>query len=141
MSVFNLDVLETAVVVGHSAAMLLFPFLSDLLLLNHDRVGALLVGLVPLLDFKQLVLQVSHLDVALVIQLINTAVEHNLEPVQLGNCRFFFVPQLVDEFTKTLVVVEVAFVVAHVGVKLDFLLVLEYRRLLPLVFDGFQLLL
>lgn len=52
VSVFDLHMLQTAVVVGHSAAMFFLPLLGDLLLLNHDGVGTLLVGFVPLLDFE-----------------------------------------------------------------------------------------
>ena len=119
--------------------MLLLPLLSDLLLLDHHRVGSLFVGLMPLLGLKKLVLEVSDLDVAFIVQLIRPAVEDDLESVQLRDGALLFVSQLVDELAEPLVVIEVALVVAHVRVKLDFLLMLQYSGLLPLILDHLQL--
>ena len=65
--------------------MLLLPLLSDLLLLDHDSVGSLLVGFVPLFHLKKLVLQVGHFHIALIIELVDAGVEDNLEAVELGD--------------------------------------------------------
>ena len=61
--------------------MLLLPLLSDLLLLDHDLIGAFLVAFVTLLGLQELVLEVGHLDVALIIELIDSAMENDLETV------------------------------------------------------------
>ena len=121
--------------------MLLLPLLSDLLLLNHDGVGALLVALVALFVLEQLILQVGNLDVALVIQLVNPSMEDNLQSVQLRYGTFLLITQLVDELSQTVVVVEVSLVVPHVRVQFDLLFVLENSGLLPFIFDSFELLL
>ena len=112
--IFDLNLLHVPVEVDHSAAMLFLPLFSDFLLRNHDGVGSLFVGLVSLFSFKQLVFKMGHFDVALVIQLINSAMEDDFKPVQLGDGRLFFIPQLVNKFTKALVIVEIALVVSHV---------------------------
>lgn len=48
MSVLNLQVLYSPVVVGDSGPVLILPLLSDFLLLDHHSVGLLLVSLVAL---------------------------------------------------------------------------------------------
>ena len=49
MPIFDLDLFEGPVVEADRVSMLLLPLLSDLLLLDHDLVGSLLVALVPFL--------------------------------------------------------------------------------------------
>ena len=85
MPVLDLDLLQGAIIVGHSVAMLLLPLLSDFLLLYHDVVGTLLVTLVTLFGLQELVLQMGHLHVALVVKLIHTTMEDDLETIQLGD--------------------------------------------------------
>ena len=61
--------------------MLLLPLLSDLLLLDHDLIGTLFVAFVTLLGFQELILEVGHLDVALIVKLVDSAMENDLESV------------------------------------------------------------
>ena len=61
--------------------MLLLPLLSDLLLLDHDLISTLFVALVALLGFQELVLEVRDLDVALIVKLVDSAMENDLESV------------------------------------------------------------
>ena len=61
--------------------MLFLPLFSDLLLLDHDLIGTLFVAFVALLGLQELVLKVGHLDVALIIELIDAAMENDLESV------------------------------------------------------------
>ena len=72
----------------------------------------------------------SYLNIAFVVKLVNTAVEDDFQAVQLGDGTLLLVSQLVYQLSQTVIVVKVALVVAHVGVKLDLLLVLEYGSLL-----------
>ena len=72
----------------------------------------------------------SYLNIAFVVKLVNTAVEDDFQAVQLGDGTLLLVSQLVDQLSQTVIVVKVTLVVAHVGVKLDLLLVLEYGSLL-----------
>ena len=72
----------------------------------------------------------SYLNIAFVVKLVNTAVEDDFQAVQLGDGTLLLVSQLVDQLSQTVIVVKVALVIAHVGVKLDLLLVLEYGSLL-----------
>ena len=116
--------------------MLFFPLLSNLLLVDHNLVGSLLITLVAFFRLKKTVLKVSNFDIALIIQLVDAALEHNLKTVDLRQCTFFLISKLVDKLTESLVVIEVALIVAHVRVKLDFLLVLEDRRLLSLILNS-----
>ena len=58
--------------------MLLLPLLCDLLLLDHDLISTLFVALVALLCLQELVLEVSDLDVALIVELIDSAMENDL---------------------------------------------------------------
>ena len=83
----------------------------------------------------------GHLHVALVIELIDSSMEDNLESVQLRDRAFLLVSQLIDELSEALVVIKVALVVSHVAVQFDFLLVSKDSSLLPLVLDLLQLLL
>ena len=57
--------------------MLLLPLLCDLLLLDHDLISTLFVAFVALLGFQELVLEVSDLDVALIVEFINAAMEND----------------------------------------------------------------
>ena len=79
------------------------------------------------------------LDVALVIDLVEAAVEDDFCTIELGDGAFLLVPQLIDKLTQAFVVVEISFIVAHVRIKFDFLLMLEDGSLLPLILDGLQL--
>ena len=81
VAVFNLNLFERPIVEADSVPMLLLPLLGDFLLLNHDSVGALLVAFMTLLCFEELILKVGHLDVALIVQLVDAAVENNLQTV------------------------------------------------------------
>ena len=56
----------------------------------------------------------GNLHVALIVQLIYAAVENDLQTIQLGNCTFFFITQLVDQLSQTIVVIEISLVVSHV---------------------------
>ena len=105
--------------------MFFLPFLSDLLLVDHDLVCSLLVTLVAFLRLEKTVFEMSDLDIALVIQLVDATLEHNLEAIDLGKCTLFFISELINELAESLVVIEVALVVTHIRVKFDFLLVLE----------------
>ena len=116
--------------------MLFFPLLSDLLLIDHDLVRSLLITLVAFLRFEKTILKVCHLDIALIIQLVDAALEHNLKAIDLGQSTFFLISKLVDKLTESLVVIEVALIVTHVRVKLDFLLVLEDCGLLSLILNS-----
>lgn len=116
MSILNLELLERSVIEADSVPVLLFPLFGDLLLLNHHGVRSLFVTLVPLLGLEELILQVSYLNIAFVVKLVNTAVEDDLQAVQLGDGTLLLVSQLVDQLSQTVIVVEVALVVAHIGV-------------------------
>lgn len=135
VSIFDLKLLEAAIVIADCVAMLILPFLCDLLLLDHDTIRTLFIALVPLFRLEQCVLKVSNFDVALIIEFINTTMEHNLHAVEFGDGALLLISELVDELAEALIVVKVAFVVAHVRVKLDFLLMLKNSSRLPLVFD------
>ena len=52
VSVLDLNLLEVAVVVADSVAMLILPFLSNLFLLDHHSIGALFVTLIPFFSFQ-----------------------------------------------------------------------------------------
>ena len=56
----------------------------------------------------------GNFDVALVVQLVDPAVENDLQSIEFGNRALFFVSELVDEFPESFVVIEVALVVSHV---------------------------
>ena len=56
----------------------------------------------------------GHFDVALVIELIHTSVEDDFESIKFRCSTFLLISKLVDQLSKSLVVIEVAFVVAHV---------------------------
>jgi len=114
MPVLNLNLLEASVVVGNRVAVFFLPLLSNLLLLDHDCVGALFIALVTLFRLEKLVLQVGNFDVALVVQLVDSAVENDLQSIEFGDRTLFLVSELVDELPKSLVVIEVALVVSHV---------------------------
>ena len=79
--VLDLDLLEWAIIEADSVAVLFLPLFSDLLLLDHDLIGTLFVAFVALLGLQELVLKVGHLDVALIIELIDAAMENDLESV------------------------------------------------------------
>ena len=139
MAVLDLQLLQVAVVVVDRVSVLVLPLLGDLLLLDDHAVRALLVALVSLLGLQELSFQVSNLDVALVVELVDAVVEDNLHAVQLRDRALLLVSQLIDELSEALVVIEVAFIVAHVGVQLDLLLVLQDSCLLSLVLDRVEL--
>ena len=94
--------------------MLFLPFFGDFLLINHDFVRSFFITFVAFLRFKETVLEVSDLDIALVIELVDTALEHDLETVDLRQRAFLLVSELVDELAEPLVIVEVALIVTHV---------------------------
>ena len=81
--VLDLKLLQGPVVETHSVPVLLLPLLRNLLLLDHHSVSALFVALVSLFRLKELVLEVGHLDIALVVELVDAAVEDDLETVEL----------------------------------------------------------
>ena len=76
--------------------MLLLPLLCDLLLLDHDLISTLFGAFVALFGFQELVLEVSDLDVALIVEFIYAAMENDLESVQFRHGALFFVPKLVN---------------------------------------------
>ena len=121
--------------------MFLLPLLSDLLLLDHDLIGSLLVAFMALLGLQELILEMGHLDVAFIVQFIDTAVENDLEPIQFRHSALLFVPKLVDQLSKTLIVVKVALILTHVRVQLHLLFLLHDCCLLFLVFESSDLLL
>lgn len=65
------------------ACLLVFvlPLLCNFLLLNHYFIGTLFTVSVFLLVFQQLVFKLSNLDVALVVQLIDSIMVNDLESV------------------------------------------------------------
>ena len=113
--------------------MLLLPLLSDLFLLDHDLIGTLLVAFVALFGLQELVLEVGHLYVALIVELIDATMENDLESVQFRHGALLFVPELVNQLSKTLIVVKVALVFTHVRIQLHLLFLLHDRCLLFLV--------
>ena len=119
--------------------MLLLPLLSDFLLLDHDLVSTLLITFVPLFGFEKLILQMGHLNITLIVQLVDSSMEHNLEAVQLRDGALFLVTKLIDELSQTLIVVKVALIVAHVAIKLDLLLMSKDSSLLSLILDLLKL--
>lgn len=56
----------------------------------------------------------GNFDVALVVQLVDPAVENDLQSIEFGNRTLFFVPELVDELPESLVIIKIALVVSHV---------------------------
>ena len=82
-SVLDLELLVGPIEVIDCVLVLILPLLSDFLLVNHDLVCLLLVPLVSLLAFQKTVLKVGNLYVCLVIDLVDSAVEDNLEAVNL----------------------------------------------------------
>ena len=116
--------------------MLLLPLLCDLLLLDHDLISALFVALVALLCLQKLVLEVSDLDVALIVELIDSAMENDLESVQFRHGALLFVPKLVNQLSKTLIIVKVTLVFTHVRIQLHFLFLLHDSCLLFLVLQS-----
>lgn len=72
-----------------------------------------------LLGLKQLVFQLSHLNITLIVQLVDAIVVDDLQPIQFTDGRVLLVPDHVDVLTQSLVFDEVAIVVADVRVKLD----------------------
>ena len=81
--------------------MLFLPLFSDLLLVDHDLVCALFVALVSFLRLEQTVLQMSHLDIALIVQLVDATMEDNLEAVHFGEGTLFLVSELVPCLIRT----------------------------------------
>ena len=77
-------------------------------------VGTFLVALVSFLGLKKAVLEVSHLDVAFIVQLVDAAVEDDFESIHFRESTLFLVSKLVDKFTQPLVIVEIALVVSHI---------------------------
>ena len=116
--------------------MLFLPLLCDLLLLDHDLISTLFVAFVALLGFQELVLEVSDLDVALIVEFIDSAMENDLESVQFRHGALLFVPKLVNQLSKTLIVVKVTLVFTHVRIQLHLLFLLHDRLLLFLVLQS-----
>jgi len=81
VAILNLKLLEAAVVVADCVAVLVLPLLGDLLLLDHHVICALFVALVPLLRFEKLVFQVGYFDVALVVELVYSAMKDDFHAV------------------------------------------------------------
>ena len=94
--------------------MLFFPLLCDLLLVDHDLVGTLLIALVSFLGLEEAVLKMSHLNIAFIVQLVDAAVEDDFESIHFRESTLFLVSKLVDKFTQPLVIVEIALVVSHI---------------------------
>ena len=67
----------------------------------------------------------GNFNVALIIELIDTSVEHDLKAIKLRNCTLFFISELIDQLSESLVVVKVTLIVSHIRVKFDFLLMLQ----------------
>ena len=63
-------------------------------------VGTFLVALVSFLGLKKAVLEVSHLDVAFIVQLVDAAVEDDFESIHFRESTLFLVSKLVDKFTQ-----------------------------------------
>ncbi len=79
----------------------------------------------------------GNFDVALIVELIDTSVEHDLKAIKLRNCTLLFISELIDKLSESLIVVKVTLVVSHIGVKFDFLFMLQNSCLLPLIFYSF----
>ncbi len=58
----------------------------------------------------------GNFDVALIVELIDAPVEHNLQAIKLRNCTLFFISELIDQLSESLVVVKVTLIVSHIGV-------------------------
>ena len=63
--------------------MLILPFLSDLLLLDHHSIGLLFVSLVSLLGLQQDILKVGNLYIGFISKLIYSAMGYDLLSIQL----------------------------------------------------------
>ena len=116
--------------------MLFLPLLCDLFLLDHNLISTLFVALVALFGLQELVLEVSDLYVALIVELIDAAMENDLESVQFRHSALLFVPKLVNQLSKTLIVVKVTLVFTHVRIQLHLLFLLHDCCLLFLVLQS-----
>lgn len=82
-SVLDLEVLQRFLEELACLLVLAFPFVNYLLLLDHDLVSAFLGMPVLFFLLQELVLELGNLDVALVIELVDSVMVDDLEPVQL----------------------------------------------------------
>jgi len=133
MSVFELDLAQLSFEEGHCVVMLGFPLFSDLFLVHHHSVRLFLIGFVAFLGLQKNVLQVGNLNVGLVIKLVDATVEHNLEPADLAYCALLLIAQLINQFSQAFVVIKVAFIITHVRVQFDLLLVLHNLAMVLLI--------
>ena len=119
--------------------MLLLPLVCDFLLLDHDLVRAFLGMPVLFFLLQELVFKLGYLDVAFVVELVDSVVVDHFEPVQLRYGCVLLITDGVDKFTQPFVFYEVPIVVAHVAVELDLELMHLDLRILALVPHGLDL--
>lgn len=118
-SILNLQVLVELLKVLNSGLVLGLPLFHNFLLLYHDLVSSLFSVPVLLLGLKQLVFKLSDLDVAIVVQFIDSVVVNHLQSVQLTDRSILLISDGVDQFSEPLVFDKVPIVVLHVPVQLD----------------------
>ena len=115
-SILNLQVLVELLEVFDSGLVLSLPLFYNLLLLDHDLVSSLLSVPVLLLCLQQLVLKLSDLDVAVVVQFIDSVVVNHLQSIQLTDRSVLLVSDGIDQFSQSLVFYKVPIVVLHVPI-------------------------
>ena len=82
----------------------------------------------------------SNLHIALIIQLIDPAMEDDLKTIDLRDSALFLISQLVNQLSLSLVVVKVPLIVSHVRVQLHLHLMLVDGGLLLLSLECLQFL-
>lgn len=102
--------------------MFFLPLLSDLLLIDHHRVRLLLEGLISFFHLNHDRLQMSHFLISIILNLVESVVLVDFAFLTLRDSLVFFISQLVGQVPQPLIFVKQAFIVLHIAVKLDFLL-------------------
>jgi hypothetical protein len=71
--------------------VLFLPLFCDFLLLDHNSVGTFFITFMAFFGLQKLVLKVGDFDIALIIKLVNPAMEHYFEAIELRNCTFLLI--------------------------------------------------
>ena len=95
------------------------PLICNFLLLNHDLIGIFLSVAVFFLGLKKLVFQLCYLDVALVVEFVNSVMIDKLKSIQLRNSCILLIPSICHLLSQLLVLLKMELIITHTAIKFD----------------------
>ena len=132
VSILCLQSFDSFLVCFNCGFVLTLPLFDNPLLHKHYLKRLFFAVLCLFSGLKKLILELSNFEVAFIIELGDSIMVNGLHASNFSQGGVFFISQAVHEFSKSLVFLEVALVVSHIGIKFDFLF-MHHNLLLGMV--------